>query len=333
MQVFHGKNGFYCAYEHMKADYPRRRILKVACDVRRVFTTSRKSGVLPLCGSMKEYLKGATAVEAIGLDGGHLIGLSLGGIDEEYNIVPMFGHFNESTYRNIELQIWKDPDVKRMGVVVTYDDGSDRPAIPSKFQIYVDGGSKSMLANNNNDKIPSYDVFRGKVLVEIEMKTPVPTPYPFDKAVRDEVEAILPAVKSEDSPYAFLDVLAFNYNTSTNFSEEQRQYILTANALWDERQGNGGFITRDNQDDPFPTLNLQGGNDRPQIDHVVPKGWGGTNAFSNAKVTSKVYNNQKRAKVPPETKAALLSASRRNPGRSVRAERERLQPYPKSKPK
>ncbi|PYT02432.1 MAG: hypothetical protein DMF65_06585 [Acidobacteria bacterium] len=44
----------------------------------------------------------------LGFDGGHILGLSLGGEDESYNVVPMYPAFNRGTWKNVESKIEHD---------------------------------------------------------------------------------------------------------------------------------------------------------------------------------------------------------------------------------
>ncbi len=48
------------------------------------------------------------ADKRLGFDGGHILGLSLGGEDEPYNIVPMYPGFNRGTWKNVENKIGND---------------------------------------------------------------------------------------------------------------------------------------------------------------------------------------------------------------------------------
>lgn len=53
-------------------------------------------------------------------------------------------------------------------------------------------------------------------------------------------------------------------------------------------QKTGGIVT-----EPHQHLIIGGGSDAPQVDHIVPESKGGCNAFSNAQITSQLYNGQK----------------------------------------
>src|SRR3954468_6125365 len=103
------KDAFRCVYEDIPcpdSDAKHRgkqRITSVEAQVvRRQTTSGRGAAPDPLVGSMKDYLHGVPALLQISLDNGHLVGLSLGGVDEKYNIAPMVGWFNEVRYRAVE---------------------------------------------------------------------------------------------------------------------------------------------------------------------------------------------------------------------------------------
>ena len=95
------KGSFKCIDEDIATDDDDRhrgkqRIVSVEAAVARRKTTSgRGAAPDPLVGSMKNYLHGAPHMQQIGMDNGHLVGLSIGGIDNKHNIAPMVGWFNE----------------------------------------------------------------------------------------------------------------------------------------------------------------------------------------------------------------------------------------------
>ena len=76
------------------------------------------------------------------------------------------------------------------------------------------------------------------------------------------------------------------------FSSKQAQFILAEN-----RKKNGGSVKSDIGADDYHVW-LSGStpaDDSPEIDHIHPKSKGGSNEYKNAQVTSRKYNNQKRA--------------------------------------
>lgn len=80
--------------------------------------------------------------------------------------------------------------------------------------------------------------------------------------------------------------------TYKEFSEDQKKAIIAEN-----RKRNGGTVKSDVADDSHKTLSGSSpADDSPEIDHIIPKSVGGSNAYANAQVTSRKYNNSKRAK-------------------------------------
>lgn len=76
------------------------------------------------------------------------------------------------------------------------------------------------------------------------------------------------------------------------FSANQKLKILGAN-----QKRNFGTVKSDVADDEYSELSgVTPADDSPEIDHVLPKSKGGTNEYKNAQVTSRKYNNSKRAK-------------------------------------
>lgn len=71
-------------------------------------------------------------------------------------------------------------------------------------------------------------------------------------------------------------------------------------------------------EDPFQTLAIEGGDNRPEVDHIHPKSFGGSNSFANARLISKYANGRKLASITEEQlrnamAARLIPASRATP--------------------
>ena len=308
------KGLFKCVYEDITADDDRhrgkQRIVSVEAPVvRRKTTSGRGAAPDPLVGSMKTYFAGAPALLQIGMDNGHLIGLSIGGIDSKYNIAPMVGWFNEVRYRSVERDIHRDETVKYMRVQVTYDDVMH--AVPVSFAISVKRSSEGTPDPSANPFV---------LETTLPMRTGAASPYAMDEDIRRAVEAVLPSPKPDAEPYSCLDKLGLAMGgEASEFTELQKNYILTANALYSNAAGKGFFLRSDDPTDPIQTLNPQGGADRPQVDHVIPRSVGGANSFRNAVVLSKRLNGIKSAKVAEEIMAILLAARDERPRRSGKA--------------
>ena len=316
---------FVCTYEAIPADDDprhrgRHRVVSVAAPVVRRKKVTRGAAPDALIGSMKVYLAGAPKLLEISYDNGHLIGLSLGGPDDAYNIAPMFGWFNEVLYRKLERDIYDDQSIKAMQVLLDYD--ATHQAIPANVRVQV----KRATALDPKAEAAMFMPFR-----TLEMKVPVAGPYPFDEDVRRAVAAILPATKPDAEPYAFLSQLGVcaDAHDASEFSERQRHYILAANALYTQAVTGEAMLMSDDPDDPIRTLSITGGLNRPQVDHVVPRSWGGSNDFRNAMVLSKTWNAHKSAKVDADVKAILLAAVDQRPRRQAQAQKgaHRYRPY------
>lgn len=135
---------------------------------------------------------------------------------------------------------------------------------------------------------------------------------------------IVPARKFIARPYAVLDYMIYaqsqfqDYkavlNNEAEFSEKQKNLIYQTNIAM-----NMGYIVSCAPDDyvwekgtSSPQMDYhteafaltqkrghllwEGGHQKPEVDHIIPKGdkTKGSNAYSNAQVTSAFYNNQKR---------------------------------------
>lgn len=317
---------FTCNYEMVPNDEDPRhrgkyRVVSVAAPVVRRKKV-RRSGAAPdaLIGSMKTYLAGAPKMLEISYDNGHLIGLSLGGPDDSHNIAPMFGWFNEVLYRKLERDIYDDSSIKAMHVRLDYDD--THKAIPANIAVYVKRATLTDPKAEQAFLMP----FRA-----LEMKVPTAEPYPFDEDVRKAVAAILPKAKPHFEPYAFLQDLGVcaEASNASEFTERQRHYILAANALYTEAVTGRAMLMSDDPTDPIRTLSITGGLNRPQVDHVVPRSWGGGNDFRNAMVLSKTWNQHKSAKVDAELKSILLAAADERPRRAATMKKgsNRYRPY------
>ncbi len=121
-------------------------------------------------------------------------------------------------------------------------------------------------------------------------------------------------------PYEELDILYFSnsleeiniqngFEAGADFTEKQKELILQANLA-----RNDGKLKSDDLTDPYKTLDPNDRLGQPEVDHIIPKGSGGSNFFSNARVISWHHNNKnQRIKsvsefVNPEDRAELINA-------------------------
>lgn len=91
---------------------------------------------------------GGASDKLLGFDGGHILGLSLGGQDESYNIVPMYPAFNRGTWKNVENKIESDATWGYSGmnfgvtIDITYAKATDRVPQSLSAKGYADVTNK-----------------------------------------------------------------------------------------------------------------------------------------------------------------------------------------------
>lgn len=269
-----------------------------------------------------------------GFDGGHIIGLHLGGQNTSINVVPMYPRFNRGPWKQLEDEIKRmadnADDELEMTVTIAY--GHADPRVPSAFAVVVEDDDEVVLdmTMRQPDDIPGITALsaaHGLIIADApSYARPAlePTAGRFLLAVNatyaqhaaaghlpPSTRALYPD-NPTDRPYGNLDVLAINGALSVpgqgtmegnrEFSAAQRELILALNAA-----RNGGQLVSDDPADPYPNLSPQGTVNAPEIDHIVPKVLGGSNYYSNARVVS-WYLNNRAARVKPLS--ALLDVSR-----------------------
>ncbi len=275
--------------------------------IRRKKTKYRTVAANPLSGDIHSHLNdlGETELARIGFDNGHLIALELGGPNLGFNIVPMFSYFNQVKYRALENLIFSDASVTHMKVDIIYRDKSS--AIPETFLITLTNvlGKTLILP-------PSTMVQHAASVYAPASDNEWPK---LCKTIRDH----FPESKDHERPYAFMDALRPALGLSqpqktTDFSATERRCIYYANSLYSKQQGHEAFLMSDLPltSDPFATLVEMGGNNRPQVDHILAKSWGGPNSFANAQLISKYANNQKKNSVTAQQRDAAMAGVRRS---------------------
>jgi hypothetical protein len=231
---------------------------------------------------------------------GHVAAFSQGGVDESYNIVPMKPGFNRGgTWRGVEenLSQYQGDDRYRVEISPLYV-GPD-PRIPSSMKVQI--------IKDKKKKPPSYYAHQGETTAVpldplLTLLRDDPTAQDLKKAKAYLIAGHLPpSDKSDwpdqpaDRPYERLDIKKLSGRlvdgTGTgayrDFSNEQRRLIIEANLA-----KNGGQLRSDDPADPHQILNEDGTADFPEVDHIIPKSSGGSNAYSNARVVSWDLNNR-----------------------------------------
>jgi hypothetical protein len=187
---------------------------------------------------------------------------------------------------------------------------------------------------------------------QTEMNTVFPNGFfieDFYTLTRTGQQLRVPGRTMAERPYALLDYMALsstinfpllaNVENHKGFAPEQRAWILALNRI----DNNGLLITDDGDDfattatkshydsrgneiyhgsyiaDGFPlgVLMERGGDQAPEVDHVIPESRGGSNAFSNAQVISRAYNQWKSARISDEDAQRIVEVSRRSSRLSV----------------
>lgn len=296
-------------------------------------TTDRGAAPIPL----SQYADGGnvddpSATRKPGYDGGHIIGLQIGGDDIPENVVPMFKAFNRGVYKRMEDTVRKKAEEMQgtqlwMTVHCYYAQATDDT--PYAFDIMLESVGKNDARtviyteflrqpediktvaplNENDQKIVRGEVGAPKVK-ETAGKTLEQYTNWFDLNNEVSVEAYiqkynhLPRSKQglyPDNPslrpYEYLDLLSFAGQLGGPNFGSFREFSADQRTiiLQANMARNGGILKTDDPiNDPVPNglLDERGDVNFPEIDHIVPKSSGGSNFYSNARVVSWQLNNR-----------------------------------------
>lgn len=261
-------------------------------------------------------------------ESGHIFGLQLGGVNTSENVVPMYAHVNRGLFREVERQIVQAYQMgHNYGLEYTLEYGDvNEPRLPTSIRVVMlRNFTITGLGTYTADTIPTY-------IRTVRQDTPVITRIAIDPEIMNlftqartavargwtletscdaddfqhwEARGSLPP--SNQRPYAFLDYILFELPYSDvlpmagvgtigpgrEFSEAQRGLIAMANR-YNQPQARLGECWSDAPNDPIKVALLQLGSDTGyEIDHIMPKRPTGSNAFSNAQVTSRRFNGSK----------------------------------------
>jgi hypothetical protein len=259
-------------------------------------------------GSIPDPLSGKIP-QGLGLDRGHLIAEELGGPNISANIVPMYAHFNrKGAWKGLERQLARVLDERAwVGIMIDYD--ASKPWLPVAFRVQTATAAVALPFSGNGNEGPG--------TAPLMMRLYPPSAYAGDPVVRQRVQAVLPATRDAFSPYAFMDDYRRAWGLpmiqpTQKFNAVEREYVKVANSLFNHgRPGEQGFLTSDGMFDTHKVLNHQGNEDFPEVDHMIPKSWGGSNAFANAQLVSWKMNSTKRADLSEAQKKEILERSDR----------------------
>ena len=267
-------------------------------------------------------------VRPMNIEGGHLIGMKLGGVDDEENVVPMYSHVNRQSFLAVESQIMAayQPG-QRMGMVVriSYPLVGGDGRIPNGFSVQL---YRDMVLDQNAAGTFAGTVTGPAIIVDgAPQQTGRLVLNPYVKLHLDTAKAAVTArgwtIESADGntrdwvrtgklppvgsrPYAHLDYLAYTDPDNVlfpiprdtvgggwAFSADQRAVIQAANR-YGQVDGRAGECWSDVAADPHQCALIQIGTDSGiEIDHIMPMSRSGSNAFSNAMVVSAGYNRSK----------------------------------------
>jgi hypothetical protein len=274
------------------------------------------------------------AAPPLGFDGGHVIGLHLGGDNVSSNVVPMYPRFNRGVWKSMEDDLKGRAAGAQLTMAVTMTYGGPDPRFPSSFLVEVGNAATGAVIRKTlrqPEDIPLVAALSDadKLLLNAAESFTKPLPdqpdmfqldgKTFAQAVAATGGRHLPKSrkamypdKPADRPYGNLDILALNgvlghlglggMGAFTDFSAAQRELLLQVNSAV-----NGGTMKSDDPDDPCQILDPRGAANAPEIDHIIPKVLGGSNFFSNARVVSWQLNN-KEDRIKPISE--LLDVSR-----------------------
>lgn len=142
-----GKNGGVYESERFGGDTSKReRPTYVEVPVKPTSTGDRGAAPAPLAQyAHGGKIEGAAAERKAGFDGGHIVGLHIGGEDIPENVVPMYKAFNRGVYKRMEDTVKKhaaELQKKGNGAWITvhchYDDEGENPDIPYAFEIILE---------------------------------------------------------------------------------------------------------------------------------------------------------------------------------------------------
>jgi hypothetical protein len=261
-------------------------------------------------------------------ESGHIFGLQLGGVNTSENVVPMYAHVNRGLFREVErdiVQAYRTGQNYGLEYSLAYGDVNE-PRLPTAIRV-------NMLRNFTITGLGAYTADTTPAYTKtVRQDPPVITRIAIDPELlllftqaREAVahgwtletscdadhfrqwaeRGALPAV--DRRPYAFLDYILFELPYSDTlpmagigtigpgrgFSEAQRGLIAMANR-YVQPEARRGECWSDAPDDPIKVALLQLGADTGyEIDHIMPKSLNGSNAFSNAQLTSRRFNGSK----------------------------------------
>jgi hypothetical protein len=261
-------------------------------------------------------------------ESGHIFGLQLGGVNTSENVVPMYAHVNRGLFREVEreiVQAYRQGNNYGLEYTLAYDDANE-PRLPTRIRVLMSSnltitglGAYTADTPPRYSKIVRQDVpvitriaidpdlmnLVNQARIKVAQGWTLETSCDKDDFVGWAERGALPPLTHR--PYAFLDYILFEMPYSDilpmtgigaigrgrAFSDAQRGLIAMANR-YSQPQARLGECWSDVADDPIKVALLQLGADTGyEIDHIMPMRPTGSNAFSNAQLTSRRFNGSK----------------------------------------
>jgi hypothetical protein len=264
-----------------------------------------------------------------GYDGGHIVGLQLGGPNDSRNVVPMYPGFNRGKWLTMENKFHPKitGDGFTMKVELDYGLGDE---IPYKLKATLEGpplaapiveqwsqptdipdlpepSDEVGAILNRPDRTEDRGVTTARSQEFKDLKFDLRHPKDNTKTHAGFLEYVsaegqLPPSmkplypdKPADRPYERLDVLNLSgeiEDTTQRLGGNDFSTEQIRLILQANRVRNGGTLKSDAPNDPCKTLDVKGAANHPEIDHIIPKSSGGSNYYSNARVVSWQVNNK-----------------------------------------
>ena len=263
----------------------------------------------------------------LNIEGGHVIGIKIGGVDDLENIVPMYSHVNRGSFATLEREILnKYIAGKSMGVIVILDYTLSTDArIPFSITVKMFSGLQideqrlgcfagrqefSRTIQNTPQQAARKDIDPHVAAFLNEVRQNMPVGWKIEDQVGETANWVsenkLPPVNNR--PYALLDWIYLNcpdnehmnmsrevgtMGPGRTFSPRQRQLIEMVNR-YSQPDPKKGECWSDVGNDPHQSALIQLGTDTGiEVDHIMPMRPVGSNTFSNAQITSAGYNRSK----------------------------------------
>jgi len=261
------------------------------------------------------------------IEGGHVIGIAIGGVDEQENVVPMYGHVNRGTFATVENQIASAYLAgQSMGVSISLDyTTSPDGRIPNTISVTL---MRDMTIDPNVlGRVTGTEISVNNISNAPQQAARIaidPHVEDYLQRVQQHVDAgwvieqSAPATRSwvaqnklppvSNRPYALLDWILFNDPGNAHlpmltgigtiepgrpFTDRQRELIQLVNRYRQAGEKKGECWS-DVAEDPSQCALIQVGTDTGiEVDHILPMRPVGSNAFSNAQITSAGYNRSK----------------------------------------